>query len=668
MKRFLSLLLIFVLILFSRARGEEVSVEAEAVPEEEEVHATGAVTTIDTREAVGRVSDIGEALEESAGVTVKRYGGLGSYSTVMIRGASPNQVRVYLDGVPLSGGASGVFNLSDIPIDILERIEVYRGVAPLGFSGAPIGGVINLVTREPKEGWAAGGAASYGSFATYKGTLFGDVATDEYNALAFYSHLQSEGNFRYIDDNATSFNKADDRWVERQNNDFSQDAFLVKGGWKPADRWEFLAANLFFRKDAGLPGLGAFRIEDARIATLRNTFYAGARYRGSVTKVRSVAYYTHVREEFLDPEGEIGLGMQENRYYTRTFGAKILTKTLIGDRAMIALFAEGTNENYKERDLINDSSWPEATRSTLTGAAQAEVYLWDEKVILVPTIRAENYVSDFPGRSSATYGLPAEESSAVDTYYSPHFGIKIKPAKIFSITGNIGQYYRVPTFMELFGDRGSVIGNPELEVESGLHADAGAKLAIKKRGKIDRLKVAYSFFYLDIDDIIIMVQNSQRTAFAENISRAEIFGHEFALQAVLWNFFKARAAYTFQNARDRSGISYLDDNPLPGRPRNELHTRAALFKKKKGEIFHKFDYLDGNFLDRAGYLQVPARRIHGAGITVKPVKGLSVTLEVKNIGNEQVSDLLGYPLPGRSYFGTVKYVYSKRKEEEEGEK
>jgi len=638
-------------------RSEEVTVEAEAVPEAVKVHPTGSVTSIDTRDASEKVSDLGETLEQSAGVTVKRYGGLGSFSVVMLRGASPNQVKVFLDGVPLSGAAAGAVNLADLPLDSLERIDVYRGVAPLGFGGAPIGGVVNLVTRRTQKGWSAGGSASYGSFDTYKGDAFASVADEKFNAFAFYTHMQSRGDFEYPDDNATPYNEEDDEWVKRRNNDFYSHDFLAKGGWNATDSLEIFAANDFFQKDAGLPGIGAFRVEEARFAKLRNTSYLGMQYEVSKLNLRGLSYYTYMNEKYEDPLGEIGVGSQQNRYYTRIYGGNLLARYFFGRFAALAAFAEGKTEKYTERDLLNDRTGPEYVRDSFAGALQGEIYLAGDSLTLVPTIRAEHYANDYPASPLSIYGGPYPDRENTETVYSPHFGMRFQPWRSVTFTANAGKYYRIPSFVELFGDRGSIVGNPELEPESGVHADAGAGLMLKNKGPLDSLRLAYAFYYMEIEDIIVMIQNSQRTARPQNISKAEIFGHEIGMDLTAFDAVKMHVVYTHQSALDKSDASHLRDNPLPGRPRNELHLRGGLFRRKLGEVFYTFDYMDGNYLDRAGILEVPARRIHGAGITVRPLEGLSLTLEAKNLGDEQISDVLGYPLPGRSYYGTVRYVY-----------
>lgn len=646
------------LLLSAPAFAEEVTVQGQQVPEPQAAHPTATVNVIDTSGSTEHVSQVGEALEQSAGVTVRRFGGLGDYNVIMVRGTSPNQVGIYLDGIPLSGAAQGVINLANLPLDPLQRIEVYRGAAPLEF-GSNMGGAINLVTRQAPGGWAAGLSESYGSFGTFKSDLFGSGTFGAIGGLIFYSHFQSEGNFEYLDDNGTPFNRADDKYVTRQNNDFMSDDLLIKLSWRPFAHLEFFMGNEFFDKDAGVPGIGSFQSNDARLTTLRNTLHVGAKYRAGIYEIKAMSFYTYTEDVFNDPLGEIGLAIQKNRYITDDYGANALGRVFIGSRGTIALFVEGRGETYRAADLMHDVNEPESSRASLTGAIQGEVYLFKARVILVPTLRVENYANHFTGNEATGGGLPAASANNQGTLLSPHFGLKIKPWEMVTFHANVGQYYRLPTFFELFGDRGSVVGNPDLKVESGIHSDAGATLSLKKRSSINKMTLSYTYFYISATDLIIISQNSQRTARAENVGAAEIAGHEVMAEGETFEHVRLRAAYTFQQAVDRSDIPYLTNRPLPGRPHNELHFGLTLFQPRWGNIFYTMDYIDGNFLDRTGLLEIPARTIHGAGITVTPIKNLAVTFEAKNLGNEQISDVLGYPLPGLSFFGTVSYKYSR---------
>jgi len=76
------------------------------------------------------VDTVADVLSDAAGVTVRRLGGPATWSILSIRGSSANEVQMYLDGIPLSRARNETVNLSNLPLDSLERIEVYRGTTP----------------------------------------------------------------------------------------------------------------------------------------------------------------------------------------------------------------------------------------------------------------------------------------------------------------------------------------------------------------------------------------------------------------------------------------------------------------------------------------------------------------------------------------------------------
>ena len=88
---------------------------------------------------------VAELLVGQPGVQIRRSGGLGQWSGASLRGAAPGQVAVFLDGVPLSRGSQSAVDLSQLPLDGLERVEIYRGVPPLALGSEAIGGAINLI-------------------------------------------------------------------------------------------------------------------------------------------------------------------------------------------------------------------------------------------------------------------------------------------------------------------------------------------------------------------------------------------------------------------------------------------------------------------------------------------------------------------------------------------
>ena len=106
------------------------------------------VTVIPIDERLARTSDLASVLETTTGASVSSFGGLGDYSAVSLRGSTWRQVEIFLDGIPLNPDGGSTVNLAEIPLWAFDRVEVYRSGAPPQFLAAPIGGVVNLVTRD----------------------------------------------------------------------------------------------------------------------------------------------------------------------------------------------------------------------------------------------------------------------------------------------------------------------------------------------------------------------------------------------------------------------------------------------------------------------------------------------------------------------------------------
>ena len=145
----------------------QITVEAPR-PDWEQKLSPGQVTVIDPKEFEGEQKDIPALLERVPGLFVDRQNGQGHYTTARIRGSSAAQVDVYIDGVRANLSGDAAVNLSAIPADNVARIEVYRGYVPARFAGAPLGGVINIVTKKPDSGHGriTQGMRSYGGATT----------------------------------------------------------------------------------------------------------------------------------------------------------------------------------------------------------------------------------------------------------------------------------------------------------------------------------------------------------------------------------------------------------------------------------------------------------------------------------------------------------------------
>ncbi len=130
-----------------------------------------AVHVVETTEAKRRSQDLGEVLARTQGVAVQRSSGLGSDTRISLNGLTDDQIRFFLDGIPLHF-MGYPFGIANVPVNLVERIEIYRGVVPVRFGADALGGAINLVSDQSlREGLHGAASFQAGSFGTYRATV-----------------------------------------------------------------------------------------------------------------------------------------------------------------------------------------------------------------------------------------------------------------------------------------------------------------------------------------------------------------------------------------------------------------------------------------------------------------------------------------------------------------
>jgi len=146
------------------------------------------------------VHDAAMALAHVPGVFIDFSGGLGSQATASIYGSEARHVAVFIDGVPLNMLANPMTDLSKIPINRVDRIEVYKGTASSVW-GSALGGVINIITKEPETDRPVAGRASisYGDFQTWAAEAGVEGGLGRTAYLVSVGRTRSEGFDEYRD-------------------------------------------------------------------------------------------------------------------------------------------------------------------------------------------------------------------------------------------------------------------------------------------------------------------------------------------------------------------------------------------------------------------------------------------------------------------------------------
>ncbi|MCB1176928.1 MAG: TonB-dependent receptor, partial [Leptospiraceae bacterium] len=626
----------------------------------------------------GKYTSLTDILEKEAGVRVRRFGGLGSYSTLSIRGSNANQVKIYIDGIPINNSQGGEINLSDFGFDNLEKIEIYKSGQAFGFSSSAIGGTVNLVTKKGKGKRKTRVNVSGGSFHTFKIGGFHSDSTENLNYSIFAQKEKSDQNFKFKNDNGTPIlNTYDDKDDIRKNAWFDRYNLTGTLGFKLWDAdWKVL--NDFNYRKNGIPGIGNNQTEKVEREYMRNTTSLGMSKKSFFLdnlKLDSRLFYTGARDHLFDPLSEFSSGNTNSKADIQQYGIHIIpTFYLLSYNQIFKLLLANERETFKRDkrdrfDNVQDKS-TRKFRNHSTIQLMDEMRFFQKRIILSPSISNETYVDRFNEELNEynlfAYEIPKQKKLYNFTNY--RFGslfilYKSKPYRL-SFKVNAATEKRIPTFLEIFGERGSIVGNTNLKPESSTNYDAGFVNDFKNSFFIGDISLIG--FSKKINDMILFVPNSQFTLRPENVDSAIIRGAEFKIKFIVFKDWKLLSNYTYQKAINTSNVTYLNGKYLPLRPLHEWHGQISYnFFGRKMELGFEPIFIGASFRDRtneyANYQ--PARWIYNIFYKYDFYKNdedgrkFSLGLEVRNLLDVRAFDFVGYPLPGRSLFFSLSAVF-----------
>lgn len=112
-------------------------------------------------------AEIIDILHRYPGIDISRNGGPGQQSSIFIRGAESDHTLIMIDGIRINPGTIGTSSIQNIPLDMIERIEIVKGPRSTLYGSDAIGGVINIITRKhTQEGSRYEAKLGGGSFGT----------------------------------------------------------------------------------------------------------------------------------------------------------------------------------------------------------------------------------------------------------------------------------------------------------------------------------------------------------------------------------------------------------------------------------------------------------------------------------------------------------------------
>ncbi len=587
--------------------------------------AAGSATTVISRAEIASSGAVhlGEILRPVVGLRVASTGGVGAFTPLSIRGSSNDQVLVLIDGRRLNAAQGGGVDLSDVPLDNIERIEILRGGASALYGPDAIGGVLNLVTREVTEARAADLRAEVGSFGTR--LIGGRAAGRAGNVDIALSgrFLASTGDYAYERVAGTK---------EARNNE------EVTSGWgdlglafRPAFASRLNVRGGWFRAEKGVPGAAQFPSGSAVQTDERSAvdfeirgLHSG-RARGGISGPRLVTNVSGFVQRqirwFQDPL--FPLGAVDESHRNDAAGARIDQFRDLGAAGRLALAAEyrsdhleSTTDGVRDRAAASISmnhsvSWP-AARLTLTPALRVDAVL------------------DFPARGS------------------PKLLAAFQPSGNLELRASAGSSFRPPSFSDLFlPARTSAAGNPNLRAEKSFDYDFGASWSVGS------FRAGVTVFENRITDLIQWIPGAAGVWRPHNVTGARITGveTEAAMAVPLGGAAPAlhlQANYTFLDPRDRSDEPNTGGRVLVYRPRHRLNLQARL-PLGRWSAESQLRTTGPAYITRANTKSLPGYTTIDAVLRRRTGRDATVELRGLNLTNAEYQDIRDYPVPGRQW-------------------
>ena len=434
-----------------------------------------------------------DALRFAPGIDVNQNGGVGQNSSIFIRGNRSESTLVLIDGMRYGQISSGSAQLGLIPIDTIERIEVYYGAAAAARYGSDAtGGVIQVFTKTAsKPGFSGGLRGSFGSGDTFSSSASAGYRSETFDINVTGGTLRDEGISSVVDENNFRFEPDKDGF----KSDFASLAARVKLSDKSMLRFSGVAASSNAEYDSGDPEQGT------NVDLLNQS--------GNLEFTHREAGYLLSASHGISVDKAINNTLYPSDFKTR----QDLSKIYLHKDTDLALLSAGV-ERLKQ-DLVSESNSIDRDR-ILNSAVLGAVH------------EGRQFEASITGRLDHVEGGETKQNGSVGAavYLTPTIKTGVQAARS----------YRLPTFNDLFFPYGA---NPDLKAEQSRYYEVFGEYAAGKQS------LRLSGYRTEVDDFILLDQSYV----PQNIANARLLGVSVSGKAKL-GFADLGAGYDYLDATD----------------------------------------------------------------------------------------------------------------------
>ena len=696
----------FVIQIFSQSVDEEVTQLSEVVltgqsPIKQVQKAAYNVVAIEAQQLRNLNSNAADMLARVSGVKMRETGGVGAEANINLNGFTGRHVRIFIDGVPMNE-ANASFRINNIPAELIERIEIYKGVVPVTFGADALGGAINVVTRKNRYNY---GNLSYtfGSFNTHKSTLnLGQFLTDnisvELNAYQNYSDNSYKVFTEYLDLQTGSYSK-EKRWFKRFHDRYHNEAIIGRVNIfdeKWADKLSFALnysqedkqlqnANLMqkvfggkyrkshnysssveYEKKNILNGLSFFLTGRYDFTTTQNVDEEARRYSWTgeyepmVTRGESqlqntifegkTGYITSHLDYQLNKKHSFQLTHTFSNYTRRNKNMLITNYTLDSDfmRRVNEKNISGLSYKFTPSERWNILAFGKYYNTAVTGpviiSGQGSRAVYEEET---------HHTQAWGYGGATTYQL-----------------LKTLQTKI-----SYEKSFRLPTDTELFGDGDLEIGNYKLKPENSdnLNVNLSYQPAFKAHSLLVEAGFAYRYIKDYIIRSIISAGVNEGSAGSRNHGKVLNMGVDATLRYFYKDIFSVGGNLSYMNLRNKEEFtetgrpSAIYNDRLPNMPYlfgnadATCNIGSLIAKRDKLSLNYNLFFTEEFFTSwqsEGTKIKVPRQLSHDVSLTYyTPNKRLSLSVEAKNITDELLYDNYSLQKAGRAFYAKLSYRF-----------
>ena len=651
------------------------------------------VSVIDAKELQGRSISLETVLNKTIGLKVGQTGGLGSSSRIIVHGLEGNRIQILWDGIPMSN-SEGAFSLDEIPIDIIERIEVYKSIIPARFGCDGLGGAINIVTKEFSTDYLDA-SYEFGSYQTHKGSVFSRKNFPKSGILigmgGYYTTAKNDYSFRVPE--------RENLLVKRDHDRFQ--SYMLKGKIAFTKLWfdeistEFGYYNRFNEIQGILKNIqhaenqsGMFMLENKLIKS--GILNDRLNLESHLSLSHMTNNFVDIAQVNYDFEGNIypspnGMGETGEVPHNSNDKSLEINERINFDYKLSANQSLNLNTliNYAQRQPNDEiasqhagfviGGFPSKKTSVISGLTW-DTKLFDRKLTNMFSAKYFHLHSEIEDLTSYEMIEAPKKKNNTTSQIGWIEAMKYEAFRGFHLKASYQRAIRLPNSQELFGDGIITFPAAGLKPEKSHNFNLGFLIDKNDILGLSRLQFEVNGFYMQVSDMIKLMKQHMAAGYV-NAEKVHIKGIETELKLDITPTVYAYGNLTYQDLRDV--LNYLPGtqapNPtkglrLPNIPYLFANFGAEYHRDQLFKNWHIKAFWDGKFTEEFFYFweltelqkrRIPRSFVNDIGLLLTYKNKYSVALECHNMMNKEVWDQFRQPLAGRTFHLKFRYVLSK---------